>query len=156
MTIAKQTQIQVRRQDGIYTPTAGRKREARSPRARVGEPQVAKPSSSRTKSTIMIIVIPSYLIRCKTVVSTMVVGTQGLGAHHKSRKGCGLGGSNGGDACRIWQKPERAAAAPTHPHCKVPISISAPKLGPGDDRVGSRAGDMHVRSTFSTNLISSL
>jgi hypothetical protein len=56
----------------LYT-TAGRKREARSPRVWVGGTIVAK-------STMITIVIPSHLIRCKTVVSTTVVRTQGLGA----------------------------------------------------------------------------
>lgn len=155
MTVAKQNpnSSQKTRWDlYIYRQQEGNERQGHPGRA-LGKH--SRKSSPRTKSTIMIIVIPSYSIRCKTVVSTTAVRTQGLGADHKSRKGCGLGSGDGGmrvesgrtRTCRSG--PYSSALQGTH-------LISAPKLGPGDDRVGSRADDMHVRSTFSTNLISSL
>jgi len=51
--------------------------------------------------------------------------------------------------------PERAVVALLI-HTAGTISISAPNLGPGEDRVGSCADDMQVPSTFSTRLLSSL
>jgi hypothetical protein len=81
----------------------------------------------------MIKVIPSYLIWCKTVVSTTVVRTQGLGADHKSRKGVDWVVVVVVVMAVVHVQSGRTQTCRSGPYLstlQVPISVSAPSLVP--------------------------